>query len=47
MASTSNLSFVPCQIDGNFNLGNTDLINELEKRLLKAIIKKNVNKIRR
>lgn len=44
MASTSNLSFVPCQIDGNFNLGNTDLINELEKRLSKLHIS-NTNNI--
>nr|KAJ0226368.1 hypothetical protein LSAT_V11C100041070 [Lactuca sativa] len=44
MARTSNLSFVPCQIDGNFNLGNTDLINELEKRLSKLHIS-NTNNI--
>ncbi|XP_052621359.1 uncharacterized protein LOC128127073 [Lactuca sativa] len=44
MTSTSNLSFVPCQIDGNFNLGNTDLINELEKRLSKLHIS-NTNNI--
>nr|KAJ0210930.1 hypothetical protein LSAT_V11C400196350 [Lactuca sativa] len=44
MASTSNISFVPCQIDGNFNLGNIDLINEFEKRLSKLHIS-NTNNI--
>lgn len=35
----SNVSFVPHQIEGNFNLGNKDLIDELKKRLSKLNIK--------
>nr|KAJ0191316.1 hypothetical protein LSAT_V11C800397280 [Lactuca sativa] len=41
----SNVSFVPYQIEGNFNLGNKDLIYELEKRLSKLNIK-NINTLK-
>ncbi|KAL4565433.1 hypothetical protein LXL04_029527 [Taraxacum kok-saghyz] len=36
---SSSISFVPHQIEENFNLGNKDLIDELEKRLSKLTIK--------
>ena len=40
--SNTSLSFIPHQIEGDLNLGNKEIINELEKRLEKLNIK-NIN----